>query len=281
MAGRRPIHLRRLLYEKVLELRELGLSYREIRREVFEECGEHLSKSIISDWVNQVHTPYGDGLGRTGEDRRAHKLKPCPELAYVIGAAIGDGYVNFVADDYKYLVILSVTDYDFVAEFGRCAEIAVGRTKPYRPFWDRCRQRWVVRVYSKELYNLLKKPIDLKKIKPYVEYSKECMAAFLRGLADAEGSADRDEANLGHIEISNTCLELIKYAQRLLRRLGICSRIYERREEKSFIIEGRRCRRRKGATWRLVIYRRNEILKFRELIGFAIKRKQKILEMIK
>jgi len=281
VAGRRPIHLRRLLYERVLELRELGLSYREIQREVFEEFGEHLSKSIISDWVNRVHTPYGDGLGRTGEDRRAHKLKPCPELAYVIGAAIGDGYVNFLADDYKYLVILSVIDYDFVAEFGRCAGIAIGRTKPYRSFWDRCRQRWVVRVYSKELYNLLKKPIDLKKIKPYVEYSKECTAAFLRGLADAEGSVDRDEANLGHIEISNTRLELIKYAQRLLRRLGICSRIYERREEKSFIIEGRRCRRRKGTTWRLVIYRRNEILKFRELIGFAIKRKQKILEMIK
>jgi len=80
----RPASLRKMLYHWIQELREIGLPHKEIRR-VFGEFGENLSKSIISFWVGRFNTPYGDRLGRGGENRRGHKLRPCPELAYVIG----------------------------------------------------------------------------------------------------------------------------------------------------------------------------------------------------
>jgi len=111
----RPTSLRRVLYRRILELRSMSLSYREIRRRVFDEFGENVSKSIISYWIRRIHTPYGDGLGRGGEDRRRHRLRPCPELAYVIGAILGDGTANH-GGDYHYTVALAVKDYDFAEE---------------------------------------------------------------------------------------------------------------------------------------------------------------------
>lgn len=67
MGGRyRPMSLRRELYNRVLELRRMGLSYKETRRKILEDFGEDLSKSIISYWVRRIHTPYGDGLEYDG-----------------------------------------------------------------------------------------------------------------------------------------------------------------------------------------------------------------------
>jgi len=264
----------------VLELRGQGLSYRKIQKRILEEMGECLSRSIISEWLRRVHTPYGDGVGYGGEDRRMHKLKPCPELAYVIGSKLGDGTTDRDAKRYDYMVILAVRDYDFAEELGRCVAIALGRKKPYKPYWDKRRRYWVVRAYSKELYELLKRPVDLEKIRPYVECSKECMAAFLRGLADAEGSADKYEGNLGHVSIANTDLRLIEYARSLLKALGISAKIYERKEKKTTKIDGRVVKWKKQIIYVLSIHRKVDIIKFREIIGFAIKRKQTILERV-
>jgi len=130
----RPLSLRKQLYRRVLELRGQGLSYGEIRKRILEETGEYLNMMVISYWVRRIHTPYGDGLGYDGEDRRTHKLKPCPELAYVIAAGLGDGTTKRNVRRYEYMVILAVRDYDFAEEFGRCAAIALGRKKPYRPY---------------------------------------------------------------------------------------------------------------------------------------------------
>ena len=171
MAGRRPLSLLKRLYERVLDLRRQGLSYRQIQERIMEEAGEKLSKSTISEWVNGIHTPYGDGLGRGGEDRRLNRIKPCPELAYVIGAALGDGSMKREKCKWESMVVLRVKDYDFAAEFGRCAAKAVSRQKPYRPFLDRGRQQWEAKMGSKMLCEPLEKPIDLERIKPYVDPS--------------------------------------------------------------------------------------------------------------
>ncbi|MCX8187841.1 MAG: hypothetical protein N3F65_04440 [Nitrososphaeria archaeon] len=96
----RPRELRKKLYLRVLGLRGMGLSYRQIQSKILEEEGELLTKSIISYiisyWVRRIHTPYGDGLGRPLEDQRLRKLRQCPELAYVIGSGLGDGYTKFM-----------------------------------------------------------------------------------------------------------------------------------------------------------------------------------------
>ncbi|MCS7126248.1 MAG: LAGLIDADG family homing endonuclease [Aigarchaeota archaeon] len=106
------------------------------------------------------------------------------------------------------------------------------------------------------------------------------MAAFIRGFADAEGSADKYEHNLGRIEIANTNLELLLYVQRSLEKLGIHSKIYPQRMKEYFVIDGERRRRRKKV-YRLNIQRKSDIIRFRELINFAITRKRQVLELLK
>ncbi|PUA31570.1 MAG: hypothetical protein B9J98_05730 [Candidatus Terraquivivens tikiterensis] len=273
----RPASLRKELYHRVLELRGMGLSYREIQRRIFKEFGENLSKSIISGWIRRVHTPYGDGLGYDVWDLRRHRLRPCPELAYAIGAALGDGYTKYEGK-YHYAVALAVKDYDFAEEFGRCAAIALGREKPYKPYWDRSKRRWVARAYSRELYELLRKPVDFERIRPYVEHCEKCVATFLRGLADAEGDVDKNENNFGRISIANTDRQLMEYALALLKALGIFARLYKRRKRETENIEGRVVKRERQFIYLLRIYRNSDILRFREVIGFAIKRKQEVLD---
>ncbi|MCS7133008.1 MAG: hypothetical protein NZ918_04760 [Aigarchaeota archaeon] len=277
----RPLELREKLYRRVLELRGMGLSYRQIQMKILEEEGEFLRKSTISCWARRIHTPHGDGLGRPLEDQRVRRLRPCPELAYVIGSGLGDGYVKFVKESYRYLAVLAVKDYDYAAEFGRCAAVALGRSEPYRPRWDKDLRRWVVVFDSKELYDLLRKPIDIERIRPFVEHCDKCMAAFIRGFADAEGSVCKDKENLGHILIANTDLELLSYVQRLLEKLGIHSKIYPRRKEKFFVINGKKYRRRKTVIYTLKIYRKGDKMRFRELVNFAIARKGRVLELLK
>ncbi|MCS7125566.1 MAG: hypothetical protein NZ929_01455 [Aigarchaeota archaeon] len=274
----RPRELRVRLYEEVLRLREQELSYREIQKRVFEEEGELLDKSTISYWVRRIHTPYGDGLGRPSEDQRTRRLSPCPELAYVIGSGLGDGSVIIEKISYRYRVVLAVKDYDFAIEFGRCAALALGKPKPYRPFWDG--RRWVVAVSSKELYELLKKPVDIERIRPYVEYSRECMAAFIRGFADAEGCVSKHPRTFCDILITNTDHQLVLYVQRLLEKLGIYSKIFSVRMNEFFVINGE-IRRRRKTVYRLVIRRRCEKVRFKELVNFTIARKRQILELLK
>jgi len=267
----RPASLRKVLYHRVLELRGMGLSYGEIRRKIFDEFGENLSKSTIGEWIRGVHTPYGD--------RRRYKLRPCPELAYVIGAGLGDGFTKYEGS-YHYDVVFAVKDYDFAEEFGRCAAMALGRERPYKPYLDEDLGQWIVRVRSKELYELLKKPVDLEKIRPYAEHCEKCMAAFLRGLADAEGSVDKDDEHFGHISIANTDRQLMEYAASLLNALGIFAKIYKKKikMKENASIEGRVLKRRRRFIHILSIHRKADILRFREVVGFAIKRKQEVLD---
>jgi intein-encoded DNA endonuclease-like protein len=58
---------------------------------------------------------------------------------------------------------------------------------------------------------LLQKPQDLEKL---IEYNKECVAAFIRGFFDSEGSVDE----AGHLTASNTDFELLSYVMDLLHR---------------------------------------------------------------
>ena len=41
--------------------------------------------------------------------------------------------------------------------------------------------KYVVEAESKTLYELLKKPVDLERLKKYIEHCDRCVAAFIRG----------------------------------------------------------------------------------------------------
>ncbi|MDT7878147.1 MAG: LAGLIDADG family homing endonuclease, partial [Candidatus Caldarchaeales archaeon] len=210
-----PRELRIKLYNDVVALRRRGLTYRGIIGEVWRRYGVRISESSISEWLRGVHNPYN---GRRISSLEL--LKPSEELAYVIGVKVGDGYAyrrRRTIKGYNHVWIgLKAKDKEFVEEFTRCLAKVLNR-REIRPGYRRSSGRYVVEVKSKTLYELLKKPVDLHRLKKYIEHCEKCVAAFIRGFADSEGSVDKN----GHIFILNTDQRLPIYVKELLRRLGI------------------------------------------------------------
>jgi intein-encoded DNA endonuclease-like protein len=172
--------------------------YRGIIGEVWRRYGARISKSHISYWLRGIHSPYN---GRRIPSLEL--LKPSEELAYVIGVKVGDGYVgkkSRVRKGYNDVMIgLEAKDREFVEEFARCLAKVLGRKQIGPRFRDGV-GKYVVEVGSKTLYELLRKPVDLDRLKKYIEHCERCVAAFIRGFADSEGSVDKN----GKIIISTT-----------------------------------------------------------------------------
>jgi intein-encoded DNA endonuclease-like protein len=193
-----PRELRIKLYNDVVALRRGGLTYRGIIKEIYRRYGVGISKSHISYWLRGVHSPYN---GRRIPSLEL--LKPSEELAYVIGVKVGDGYtyrVRSVRKGYNYVMIgLEARDREFVEEFGRCLAIVLGR-KPIKSIYTNNVAKYYVGVGSKTLYELFRKPVDLDRLKKYIERCERCVAAFIRGFADSEGIVNK----LGYIIISTT-----------------------------------------------------------------------------
>jgi len=269
-----PRELRIKLYNDVIALRRGGLMYRGIIGEVWRRYGARISKSHISYWLRGIHSPYN---GRRIPSLEL--LKPSEELAYVIGVKVGDGYVgkkSRVRKGYNDVMIgLEAKDREFVEEFARCLAKVLGR-KQIRPRFRDDVGKYVVEVGSKTLYELLRKPVDLERLKKYIEHCERCVAAFLRGFADSEGCVDKN----GYITIYNTDQRLLTYIMDLLRRLGIEStgpRIHVRRG--TIFYDPRMGKKYTHNKDVYVIYvRASSNINFYRYVGFAITRKQARLE---
>ncbi len=262
----RPLELRMKLYDEVHSLRKLGLSYNQIIKMVQEKYNEKLSKSHISEWLRDVHNPYGREL-ITFDD-----IKPSKELAFIIGDMAGDGYTH-IREDYHYIIGLKSKDVEHVMEFARCLEVVTG-SKPWIGK-DRRNGLYVVEGYSRTLCELLKKPLDIEKLRYYIEYNQETITSFLRAFFDSEGSVEKN----GNIRVYNTDLTILNYVKELLLRLNIevtgphlgvkkGTPIYNRKRGKTYYV--------KKDEYYLYI-RLNSRRRFAELIGFTIKRKKKRL----
>lgn len=174
-----------------------------------------------------MHTPYGNGIGRSIKDQRLNEIKPSSELAYVIGSVLGDGAAEYTSPNCC-TITLAVKDYDYAMKFSRCLRMVFSRGL-YTLRWSELLSRWVVKVRSKRLYQLLAKPVSLEGLKPYVEHCRECMASFIRGFTDAEGSISyRKKAGI-RIEMGNCNGKLLQYIGDLLNKFGIEYKIYRRR----------------------------------------------------
>jgi intein-encoded DNA endonuclease-like protein len=210
-----PRELRINLYNDVVALRRSGLTYKEIAGDVWRKYGVRLSKSHISYWIRGIHNPHNGRLIPSME-----LLEPSETLAYIIGAVLGDGYPKIkkrLRKGYRHTIIrFEAVDKEFVEEVARCIAVVLNRPPPKLKIRKGTR-KYFIEVESKTLWELLKKPIDLERLRKYIEHCEKCMAAFLRGFADAEGSVDKN----GHIIIYNTELRLLTYVQELLRRFGI------------------------------------------------------------
>jgi intein-encoded DNA endonuclease-like protein len=185
------------LFDEVNRLRRDGLTYGKIIEEIWQRYGVRLTRSHVSYWIRGLHSPYNGRYVPSIE-----LLRPSEKLAYVIGVNVGDGYTNY--SDVR--IGLKVKDREFATEFGRCLAKVLGRG-PIKPRYIYINDvgLYAVEVHSQTLYELLKKPVDFNKLKKYIEHCKRCMAAFLRGFADSEGSVNKR----GYIIIYNTDYELL------------------------------------------------------------------------
>jgi intein-encoded DNA endonuclease-like protein len=259
-----PRELRIKIYNDVRKLRKRGLSYTKIIEEIHRKHGVWISIGTISNWLRGLCNPYN---GR--RIPLLELLEPSEDLGYVIGVRLGDGYTY--EKSRSYVIGLKAKDKEFVEEFGRRLGNILGR-RPIRPWKDT--KTYTVKAASKTLYELLRKPVDLKRIRKYVEHCKKCTAAFLRGLFDSEGCVSKN----GYIYLHNTNYELLVYAQRLLRRFGIESTgpWPSTKKGTTKYIRGKRYKTNEDCYY---IYIRAESLpKFYRFIGFTIRRKQKRLE---
>jgi len=204
----RPLELRVKLYDEVHRLRNLGLSYNQIIKIIQEKYNERLLKSHISEWLRDSHNPYGNVL-ITFDD-----IKPTKELSFIIGDVAGDGYIIIREKTYSYIIGLKCKDVEHAMEFARCLEVVTG-SKPY--IGKRRDGLYVVEGYSKTLCELLKKPLDIEKLRYYIEYSVETITSFLRAFFDSEGSIKKN----GKIYVYNTDLRLLNYVKELLLKLNI------------------------------------------------------------
>jgi intein-encoded DNA endonuclease-like protein len=263
-----PRELRIKMYNDVLKLRKRGLSYTEIRKKIYRKYGVWISLSTISDWLHGVHSPYNDERTPSLE-----RLKPSEDLGYVIGVRLGDGYIY--ENSSKHIIGLGAKDKEFVEKFGICLGNVLKR-KPIKP-WKDVRRRYIVEAKSKTLCKLLRKPVDLKRIRRYVEHCPKCAAAFLRGLFDSEGNVCKN----GYIRLYNTNYEILVYAQRLLwKYFGIeATGPWPHKQKGEPMHDPRTEKLYKATKDCYYLYIGAESLpRFYRYIGFTIKRKQKRLE---
>jgi intein-encoded DNA endonuclease-like protein len=273
--GRRkylPRELRIKLYDEAKKLRRDGLTYSEIIEEIWRIYGVTLSKSHVSHWLRGKHNPYNGRYIPSIEF-----LRPSEELAYVIGAKLGDGYVTkggqIVKGYNKVRIGLKVKDREFAEEFGRCLAKILGR-RPIKSRYRKSLRRYAIEVHSQTLYELLKKPVDLNRLKKYIEHCERCTAAFLRGFADSEGSVN----NRGHIRIYNTDRGLLEYVKDLLKRLGIGSTGPKPLNKHGSIARFRNGNYERRKDTYYIYIKTDSNMNFHKNIGFTVWRKQRRLE---
>jgi intein-encoded DNA endonuclease-like protein len=230
-------------YKKAFELRKQGLG--PIR----------ISKIIGVPWPTIGHWFY-EGYHPLGATNR-FEVVASPELAYVIGAVLGDGYVHYKSGQ-EYEAVLCVKDREFAETFSKSVTKILRKQKPYKV--QRVNGRYYrVEAHSFELYQFLTKPIE--ELKPYVEaYPNH----FLRGLYDAEGSVSVDQHGY-RIRLSNTNPNIIQLAKEMLERMGFKVHVSYNPEH--------------YGEYTLNITGKEQIRRFAREIGFSIPRKQSRLEV--
>jgi len=205
-------------------------------------------------------------------------LIPSEELAYVIGVVCGDASAHEKRRIHKgcnrVVIHLEAKDREFVEEFAIRISRVLNRPPPKVTI--NFRGLYYVEVGDRTLYELLKKPIDIEKIRRFVEHCERCMAMFLRAFFDSEGSVSED----GQISVANTNYELLLYVQELLRRFGIeTTGPYPTVKQGTPFYDPRKGKVYKYNKDAYVLYvRKSSNYAFYKYVGFTILRKRARLE---
>ena len=265
------LHTRKLPYEKQLELYEKAKELRNEGMEVSEIARIlGINRGAVISWIRQNKRPR---LNNVGAD-----LTPSFELAYLLGVVLGDGCLSVNKKKYKYVVVLSAKDRDFVESFQKALSKIVGRIP--KIYFDRKRGSWFCSIHNKILFNYL-----YRSFKEHSELIEKYPEAFLKGIFDSEGSVNKRKSSKNSyrwtLAIDNTDIELLNLCKDLLdKHFGIFSCIGLQSKKGSIVKFGDRETKRNKDVFRLTIGRKEDVKKFAEHIGCSIERKRKVLYSI-
>lgn len=223
--------------------------------------------STIRGWLSSspIKSPRGNFAPRI-----IPNLQPSPELAYLLGATLGDGWVGNSKTKWNGRIVLQATDLEFVQEYTRCLKNILGREYPIvKKNWKdnpRWKPFWRVTAHSCLLAEYLRQPLEA-----FNSLLQTYPGDYLRGFFDAEGSAHQRQQNgrpYWILSICNTKKALIDLPNRLLEDIGIIGHRYIKHREKD-------PSRKPLYIW--YCEKRKYLYRFRELVNFTIPRKSAIL----
>jgi len=244
-----------------------GWGYRRISRALSLSHGIDVPKGTVQNWILGTHNP----------SRRLHRyFEPTssPELSYIIGIVLGDGYT--AEDQGRGIIGLTNKDRNLLEYFLLCIArvfncLSAGRiTKGTRYGTLKAT------VGSTLLMLFLQKP--LAQLAPFIEKNP---AHFIRGFFDVEGCAvvttSGERLRVG-VKASNSDIEVLQYISKLLReKFHLASNINVERRPWQTTIRGQVVEFKK-TVFRLQVNKFSHVEVFSREIGFSSVSKQKILE---
>lgn len=186
-------------------------------------------------------------------------LSPSPELSWILGTMYSDGS-RYTDGKGREQIELKALDLEYVAAFGRCVASVVGRKyeigEAKTPKGKRLfRVRFVNKILGRFFGDR-----DLKR--EHRDIAERFPTMFLQAFFDGDGGAYFGKGR-GFVQCYGENRNLLNYISHLLGTLGIGSTVSTKKS---------------AGTFRCSVWGRDNINKFRELIGFSIGRKQERLE---
>jgi len=157
-----------------------------------------INENTVRNWINYgVIPPIARWMA-----------KPCIELAYTLGMLHGDGSVCKDKFRRRYIIELGVIDKEFAEMFSKVMAKLLG-VKYHKPRWDEKERKWYVKYESKAFLTWYEKTEKqgLEGFKEYIEYSKNTVRHYLKGLFDSDGNNYRNK----QIRLYNSKRVLLEY----------------------------------------------------------------------
>lgn len=256
-------------------IQKMKAAHRLIRERHSQEIFERAKSLGFEIDRDSTHDKIGDTL------QTHNRTDP---LGYIIGTIPTDAYFGKPRTKDNYVYSISAKDNDFIEKVADCFKKIFG----FRPNLYRQRNLYRIQISKKRIAQFLKfikKEDDNQWLfsENILNLEQEFFRAILMAVSDAEGcvtnSSLKDNIISRKITITNSSLALLKQIKLLLELLKIQSYIYHHREPRIVRIR-RNSYQFKKHVFILIITGYQNLQRFRDVIGFSIKRKQHKLEYI-
>jgi hypothetical protein len=222
----------------------------------YKKLGRILNRSELS--IGHKINYMGLEKGHLYYKLRQKNKRLTKELAYILGATMGDGSVSCKDRTYT-RILFSVKDKEFAVRYKNFFDKQFGINSSFHKIYTKWGEMYRVRIGYKKICEFIKH-FDTNLI---LNSSDKIKKYFLMGIYDAEGHVSLNHINsISGIGFTNTNKKIIKMVSNLLNYFDIEYGIYNKTRMKDW----KECKVIK-------INNRDNFIKFREKVGFHIKRK--------